>query len=480
MVCHEQVKTAFKQREGILMSETRAGNLSIEQQLVDYIHSLQFDNLPVNVVNYCKLLIMDSIGVTFPGSNAPGCSAVNRLIKSWGSNTGASVLIYGYKTPPPLAAMVNSTMMHALDFDDTLDFSALHTFVSVLPAALAASESIGNISGKQFLTALVVGVDIICRISLAIQRPLSWIRTATCGAFGAAAAAAKILRLNRDQTANALGIVYSQCSGNAQGLIEGRLVKRMQPGFAASAGVTSAFLAKEGITGCSGFLHGKYGFYNLYENGEYVATPVTKDLGRHFSITDLSIKPYPSCRMTHSAIDAAIALLPLINGSLNNISSIEIHASKMVSEMVGKPFIPGDNPQVDAQFSIPYTISVALHRKDVCLDDFENKAIFDPEIKILSDKVIVIPDTDLPDKDILQVRLNIYMNDGRIYEKHIKAPLGNPLNPMGIDLCKEKFNKCIIASKLDFDISNIRELLDLIENMEVVEDIAELTKLAII
>ncbi len=462
------------------MSEIKAGSLSTEHQLADYIYSLKFEHLPDDVVSYCKLLIMDSIGVTFPGSNAPGCDDVNSLIKNWGSNTGASVLIHGYKAPPPLAAMVNSTMMHALDFDDTLDLSALHTFVSVLPAALAASEDIGNVTGKQFITALVAGVDIICRISLAIKRPLSWIRTATCGAFGAAAAAAKVLDLNRDQIANALGIVYSQSSGNAQGLIEGCLVKRMQPGFAASAGVTSAFLAGRGITGCSEFLHGKYGFYNLYENGEYDAGQITKDLGQHFSIIDLSIKPYPSCRMTHSAIDAAIALLPRINGHLDNIKSIKIKASKMVCEMVGRPFTPGDNPQVDAQFSIPYTISVALHRKDVTLNDFQNKAIFDPEIKKLAEKVMVVPDSNLPEKDILQVKMYVHMDDGSIYKEHIIAPLGNPLNPMGTDLCKKKFNQCIHASKLDFDPQTSEKLLDFIENMENKTDITEFTKLAII
>ena len=137
----------------------------------------------------------------------------------------------------------------------------------------------GGVDGKTLITALVLGVDVINRISLAIRRPLSWIRTATCGSFGAAAAAGKILGLDRGQMQNALGVVYSQTSGNAQGLLEGRLIKRMQPGLAAQAGVLSAFLAREGITGSHEFLEGAYGFYNLYERGEYDPAPVTPGFG---------------------------------------------------------------------------------------------------------------------------------------------------------------------------------------------------------
>ncbi len=462
------------------MPKKRTYGPDMEKKLINYIQSVQFEDLPLHVINYCKLLIMDSLGVTFPGSNAPGCDAVTALAKIWGHNHGPSVLIHGYKAPPSLVAMANSTMMHALDFDDTLDVSALHTCVSVLPAALATAEDTGNISGKTLIVAIVAGIDIICRISLAIKRPLSWIRTATCGAFGAAAAASKILALNEDQTGNALGIVYSQSAGNAQGLLEGSLVKRMQPGFSASAGVISAYLAKAGITGSNKFLSGKYGFYNLYENGEYEIEPVINKLGLHFSITDLSIKPYPSCRMTHSAIDAALALLPRLNNSLEDIDTIEVHASKMVNEMVGKPFKPGCNPQVDAQFSIPYTVSVALCRKDVRLSDFKDNVIFDPKIRMLSERVIVIPDSGLADNDILQVSMRIGMKDGMVYEKHIKTPLGNPGNPINIDQQREKFNKCILASGLDFDAKRINTLLNFIENIETVTDVSELAELTLI
>ena len=378
-----------------MMSKTNNVTRGLEDKLIDHVSRVQFEDLPPEVLAYCKLLIMDSFGVTFPGFSAPGCSEVVELTRDWGGS-GSTVLIHGNETAPPFAALANSTMMHAMDFDDTLDASALHTFVSVLPAGLATSEYLGGVDGKTLMTALVLGVDMICRVSFGIQRPLSWIRTSTCGSFGAAVTAGKILGLDRERLTNALGVVYSQTSGNAQGLIEGRLVKRMQPGFAAQAGVTSAFLSRAGITGSHNFLQGRYGFYTLYERGEYDPVPVIDRLGEHYTILDLSLKPYPCCRMTHASIDATLQLRDVIGGSDIDVEEIQVTASKMVTEMVGKPFVIGTDPQVDAQFSIPYTVSAALLNGDVFLKDFEVAAIMDERMKALAERVKVTSDPNLP------------------------------------------------------------------------------------
>jgi 2-methylcitrate dehydratase PrpD len=401
---------------------------------------------------------------------------VVELTKGWGGS-GSTVLIHGNKAAPPFAALANSTMMHAMDFDDTLDASALHTFVSVLPAGLATAEYLGGVDGKTLITSLVLGVDMICRVSLGIQRPLSWIRTSTCGSFGAAVTAGKLLGLDRERLTNALGVVYSQTSGNAQGLIEGRLVKRMQPGFAAQAGVTSAFLSRAGITGSHNFLQGRYGFYNLYERGEYDPDPVIDGLGEHYTILDLSLKPYPCCRMTHASIDATLQLRDVIGGSDIDVEEIQVTASKMVTEMVGKPFVIGTDPQVDAQFSIPYTVSAALLNGDVFLKDFEVAAIMDERMNALAERVKVTSDPNLPDKDILHAKMTIRMKSGQSHEASVNAPLGNPARPLTMAHCKEKFRKCLAQSKVDFDDGRTNELLSMIEELEQVKDVSLLSKL---
>ena len=459
------------------MSGETSSNGSLESKLLDHVSRVRFEDLPEAVVAYCKLFIMDSLGVTFPGSQAPGCPEVVNLVRDWGGGAGSTVLIYGHQTPPPLAALANSTMMHALDFDDTLDASALHTFVSVLPAALATAESAGGVDGKRFITALVLGVDVICRLSLGIQRPLSWIRTATCGSFGAATTAGKMLGLDTTKMTNALGVVYSQTSGNAQGLLEGRLVKRMQPGFAAQAGVTSAFLARAGITGSRHFLQGEYGFYNLYEGGEFDSGPVLDGLGQHYTIMDLSLKPYPCCRMTHATIDIALELGKVVGSSPADIAEIQVSVSKMVTEMVGKPFVLGPDPQVDAQFSIPYTASAAIMRGDLFLEDFEIEQISDAQVKALAERVNVTTDPSLPEKDIAHSKMLVRMKSGKSYERTVEAPLGNPSNPMDMSRCKEKFEKCVAASGVSLGPEKVNDLLSVIENLEAVEDVSLITSL---
>jgi aconitate decarboxylase len=449
-------------------------DLILEDRLIDHVRGTGYEDLDQETIRCCKQLLMDTLGVMFPGARAPGCMETAALMKDWQSVRGASVLIHGYTVPPPLAALANGTMMHALDFDDTLDASALHTFVSVLPAALAAGEGRGA-TGRDLIAALVLGVDLICRISLAIRRPLSWIRTATCGSFGAAAAAGKILGLDRETLFNALGVAYSQTSGNAQGLLEGRLVKRMQPGFAASAGVTGAFLAQRGITGSRRFLTGPYGFYPLYENGEFDPAPVTAGLGEHQTIGDLSIKPYPSCRMTHAAIDAALALRDRA-GDSESIESIDVSVSSMVTEMVGKPFVLGPNPQVDAQFSIPYTTACALVRGSVFLKDFETDAIGDDAVRHLADRVRVSADPALAAKDILPAAMTVTLTDGRRLAHRTPVPLGNPQNPMSGAQVREKFTRCVEQSGLAVSGAAVRELMDMIENLEQLADIGDLVR----
>ena len=171
---------------------------TIIERLVTYISKTNYDGLPKEVVDETKKFILDTLGVGLAGAREPGCKEVVDLVRKWSSNNdGSTIIYYGDRVSPPEAAFANSVMMHALDFDDTLDSSAMHAHVSSLPAALAMAESKGKVGGKEFITAVALGVDITCRIGSAILSPLSWIRTATCGSFGAAASAAKIL--NRDE-----------------------------------------------------------------------------------------------------------------------------------------------------------------------------------------------------------------------------------------------------------------------------------------
>jgi 2-methylcitrate dehydratase PrpD len=450
---------------------------AIADRLARYVADTSFDRLPLEVVEEAKKFILDTVGVGLAGVREPGCKEVVDLVKTWSSNpAGSTIIFYKDKVAPPEAAFANSVLMHALDFDDTLDSSAMHTHVSSLPAALALAEVRRGTSGKDLITAVTVGVDITCRIASAITTPLSWIRTATCGSFGAAAAAAKILNLDEKSTLSSLGIVYSQTAGNAQCLVDGGLVKRMQPGFSARSGVLSAALASRGITGATNIFEGEYGFYNLYERGKVISERATEDLGNHFGVMGLSIKPYPCCRMTHASIDAALELSSPRVIDPDAIQEVEVSVSKMVYDMVGAPFEIRDNPQVDAQFSIPYTVATALTKGGgVLLGDFSSDTVTKgTSILEVAKKIRVLVDPELADNNISSVNMVVNMVNGETLSSRVDSLKGSPSKPMSFDECAGKFKNCLEYSGKASLMEKADALIELVFNLEKSKEVSEL------
>ena len=202
------------------------------------------------------------------------------MTSRWGGQPESRVLLRGIRLPAPQAALLNASMGHALDFDDTLDTGgSIHPGVSVLGAALAVCDSLERRRRKDLLLAVTLGLDVSCRIALASTVDRGWHRTAAMGVFGAAAAAGKLLGLTPEQMLAALGIAYSHAAGNRQCILDGALTKRMQAGQAASAGVFSAVLAQTGFTGACNIFNGRFGFFELYQPDGYDASSAAARLG---------------------------------------------------------------------------------------------------------------------------------------------------------------------------------------------------------
>ncbi len=438
-------------------------------EISEYISSVKFEDIPEGTIQNVKLFIFDTMGVGIAGHRAPGVRPLYELLSQLGGSRDSTVLKFRTRLPAPSATLLNSTMIHAYDFDDTFDEGALHTYVSVLPSVLSLAEWSGNTGGKEILTAITLGVDLIVRLSLGIKTPLSWIRTATLGSFGAAAASAKILGFGKDKTHRALGVVYSMTSGNAQTLIDGGLTKRMQPGFSARAGVFAAMLADKGINGAIDVFEGKYGYFNLYEREEYEREPITRNLGKEFYSDRLSIKPYPSCRMTHSSIDATLELITREDIQPGEVEKIEVFVSRMAKNMVGKFKLEG-NPQVEAQFSIPYTVATAVMKREVFIDDFEEENVLGNKERLeFLKKVFVFEDESFNEKDISSARVKIYTKRG-IFEHSVKGLKGSPSKPMSEEEVKEKFKKCLEFASEPAELANrVQEIVMDLENRDLKE-----------
>jgi len=446
----------------------------------------RLENIPSEVRDTTKRFILDTLGTTLAGSSAPGIQAVVDLVSHWGGKEEATVLIFGGKVPAPHAALANSVMAHARDFDDTHDGAVVHANVVVLPSVLACAEALGGVSGGTLITAIALGVDLTCRLGLAIgkgtdfsiQSP-GFVRTSVCGIFGAALACGKILGLDADRLRNALGIALSQAGGTRQVIADPSLTKRMQPAFAAMAGTLSAFLAKGGITGVKEVLEGKYGFFNLYWNGAYSREDLLDKLGQRFEGENLSFKPYPCCRYTHGSIEATLKIASHYSLQSSDVSEVLVHVPTLkFFDLVSRPFEIRGDPQVDAQFSIPYTTAAAILRRRVFLDDFEETAIRDPDVKRLSEKVKVLQDLKPESRDSLgPVIVEIRTLKGKIYREEVKRFKGSPGHPLTMEECEEKFRECARFSIRRVEEAKLGRLVDMVGNLEEVKNVRELTSL---
>jgi len=211
--------------------------MSSEGNMVQFVVSSKYEDFPQYALEATKKDIIDTLGVALAGSGAPGCRELVDLLSELGGRGRCNILVYGSRVSPTTAALINSTMAHALDFDDTHDLAVLHAGVIVVPTAFAIAQYLGGINGRDFITAIILGIDIICRMGLATKQRAGWMFTPLYGYFGAATSASKLLGLNEDETLNAWGIAYAQASGNNECIHSGSLTKRIQAGFAARGGI---------------------------------------------------------------------------------------------------------------------------------------------------------------------------------------------------------------------------------------------------
>jgi len=222
--------------------------------LARHICRTGYADLPVGAVESAGRDILDTFGCMLGGSGSPGIGELFAVISHWGGLPESRVLLRGIRLPAPSAALLNASMGHALDFDDTLDSGgSIHRGVSVLASVFAVCDSLNGVTGRDLLLAVALGLDISCRIALASTLGRGWHRTAAMGVFGATAAAGKLIGLTPEQMLAAFGIAYSNAAGNRQCILDGALTKRMQAGQAAGAGVFSAVLAQTGFTGGATF-----------------------------------------------------------------------------------------------------------------------------------------------------------------------------------------------------------------------------------
>jgi 2-methylcitrate dehydratase PrpD len=459
--------------------------MSIIDDLVHNALKLKFEDIPASVVEAVKMSVLDTLAVSIAGSSADGTEALVNLIKRMGGRKESTIFVYGLKVPAVTAALVNATMARARDLDDVHETAAMHLSATIVPSALAICEySHENhkkaITGKDFITAIALGSDFLCRLRLAGPGGANeggW-SSETPAPLAVALMGSKMLGFDKEKILNSLGIAYAQCSGNIQAHSEGALTVRLQQGLGSMSGILSLLLADEGLTGARDVLEGKYGYYALYMRGRYNSDILIKDLGSRFEITNVSRKYYPCCKFTHTAIYGASQLAEENNLSTDDIKRVLITTSPYGYVLCGgeKKIIPQTVP--DAQFSYYYTVAVVLHKKNVFIDDFSGEAIKNDKVLSMARRIEVISD---PEKDKIKSVLSpidilIETKDGRSYKKSVESVKGHPNNPMSFDDLFKKLEDCSVFSARPLSKLKINKIKELIEHLEKIDNVTTIMK----
>ncbi|MBN9251762.1 MAG: MmgE/PrpD family protein [Mesorhizobium sp.] len=335
------------------------------------------------------LYALDTLAMALGGAGARSSQIARKALFS---GPGAAT-VYGAGTTasPAEAALLNGTAAHALELDDDHRTSVMHPGAVVVPAAFAMAEATGA-SGRDFLRGVLAGYEVAIRAGDAYEGGLyrnGFHPTAVCGVFGAAAACSVILGLDEKAFARAMGIAGTQASGLVEWRTDGSWIKRLHPGRSAQSGLMAAQLAQGGFTGPVSVFEGDYGVFKALGHGAPVrASALTKELGKTFLSLGTAIKPFPCCRFSHGAIDLALEAHTRLGGRAPDALTVRLFRTDVLT------YHKRPTNTVDAQFSVPYLVAVAMLTGKVGLSDFTEEAISRPEILDLASRIQVIEDPE--------------------------------------------------------------------------------------
>jgi 2-methylcitrate dehydratase PrpD len=420
------------------------------RELVDFLHGLRPEALPEEVLDRARYFLLDYLAVTIRGSREESARSVQRMIQRAvpvvPATNCAIVIGTPMRTLPVYAAFANGTASHGIEHDDTHSGGSIHLGTTMYSAALALAETMPDTGPEDFLVAVVAGYEAAARLAMAVQPKehyaLGFHPTQTCGVFGAAITASKLLGLTAAQTLAAVGIAGSMAAGSMEFLAEGAWTKRIHSGLAARNGMEAAMLAAEGFTGPRRMFEGRDGFLHGYSRNP-VPERLTAGLGNSYEILHTAVKPHACCRYMQGPIDAVLALVREHAIQPEQVCKIEVAVLEAGWAIIAEPRDQKYNPEsvVDAQFSMPFGAAVAVIRGAAGLDQFTLEQVRSARFREMMRKVVLVKDARLEETFPREwpARVTIRLQDGQEYEKFIRFPKGDPENPLSWDEMAAKF-----------------------------------------
>ncbi len=460
---------------------------TLAEQVAEFAVGNPFDCLPEEVIDSVRKRVLDILGICVAASSLDTSAAIRRYAVHQGGRSEAHAVGVHEAMPAGLAGLVNGTLAHSLDYDDTHLPSVLHPSASVVPAGLAAAEAHGR-DGRELIAAIACGLEVCVRLGMAgydeesgrsIFFEHGQHATSICGTLGAAVATALLAGLDEEGVASALGLAASMGSGVIEANRTGGTVKRMHCGWAAHAGLVATDLVGLGLTGPPTGLEGRFGFFQAWLHGEFFPKWITEGLGERWEVPKIFFKPYPANHFTHTAVDAAIAMRRK-GVDVDRIVRLELGVPEAIVRTLGEPIAVKRNPSTGymAQFSGPYAVAAGLlggSGLGVGLDDYTDELANDPVRQSIMAKVDVVADPACSAIFPAQFPsvLRATLDDGDEIVEAVMTTRGGPDRPLSYDELSVKFSDNAGRHLTDDAASAVRHLVAHLEDLPSVEVLFE-------
>jgi len=420
----------------IAASEGAAG------RLVDHALGLAWADIPDTARTRAKLLLHDTLCVGVAGAVAPNAQAIRTVAGLWGEGGKCSILGRpGLSLPAPSAAFVNAFQIHCQEYDCVHEPAVLHPMATIVAALLAETDRGAPRSGEDFLTALIVGVDVAVALGLAATTPLRFFRPATAGVFGSVAALARLRGLDRATALDAMGYGLALASGTMQAHLEGKPALPVQVANAARSALVAVDLAVAGLKGAQASIDGPFGYLTLFEE-RFDLDPVLRDLASVRRVTEVSWKAFPTGRAAQGGLVAVGELMSEYAITRAGLASLSFRAPPLIKRLVGRP--ANDNMDVAyARLCLPWLAAVTLTLGEVRLGHFTPERLGDPDILSLARRISVEEDGSPDPAAFTPLIARATTVSGEVSEVVITAMLGAPSNPLTLDQHMEKARRCL-------------------------------------
>ena len=449
-----------------------------------FVASTKYEDIPGEVIELGKKSILDGLGLALAGSRAQTGTICRDYLGHLGICDGKACIIgSSKKTSPRFAAFVNGVSIHADDFDDTQLSAAkdrvygllVHPTVPVLPAILALAEG-RTISGKEFMLAYHLGAEVECKIAEAISPRHyqdGFHSTGTCGAFGSAAACAKLFHFDLSKILNTFGLAASQSGGLRENF--GTMTKPFQAGHAAESGLHSAELVSLGWTAAEQILEAERGFFHAF-GGSFDPSAIMDRLGKPWTFTSpgISLKPYPSGSLAHPAMTELARLINVHELRPAHVEKLDVGANhQMTTTLLHHRPKTG----LEAKFSMEFCMAILLLRGKAGLSEFSDAVVQSPDVQEMIGRVnfYVDPEAESAGFDKMASFLKIHLKDGRVITGHADFAKGSPANPMSFDEAAAKFRGC--AEFAAWPMHKTESLITYVKTLDSAREVSALSPL---